>query len=95
MCRRQSVPGLIPELAGQRCGPDLRVTVHGSDLRSWPGAGVLQLGLNAIPKLNVDDGLMLPVPDICFVPDLAYIDGIAEQRVDLAAGEWIATLSPP
>ncbi len=37
--------------------------------------------LNAIPQLDVDDGLMLPVPDIGFVPDLRDIDGIAEQRV--------------
>lgn len=38
---------------------------------------------------------MLPVPDVCFVPDLPDVDGIAEQRVDLAAGEWITTLGPP
>ena len=94
MGRRQSVTGFVPEFSGKRCGPGFGASACRSDPRSWPNAGVLQLGLNFIPQFNVDDGLMLPVPDIGFVPDLADIDGIAESCVDLAAREWIAALGP-
>ncbi len=95
MCRRQSVSGLVPEFAGKRRGLGLGANACRSDPRPWPSAGVLQLGLNSIPQLNGDDGLVLPVPDMRLVPDLANVDGIAEQRVDLAAGERIAALGPP
>ncbi len=95
MCGRQSVPGFIPELTGKRRGSDLRATARGPGPRSWPNAGILQLGLNAISQLHVNDGLVLPVPDIGFVPDLADVDGITKQRVDLTARERSTALGPP
>jgi len=38
---------------------------------------------------------MLTVPDLCFVADLADVDRVAQERIDLAARERIATLDPP
>ena len=37
------------------------------------------------PKRDADDGIMLTVPDHGLVPDLADVDRIAQQGVNLAA----------
>ena len=85
MRRRQSVSGFVPEFAGKLCSPSLRAIARGPDPRPWSHAGVLQFGLNPRPQLVFNYGVMLPNPDVGLVPDLANIDRIAEQCVDLAA----------
>ena len=53
----------------------------------------VQLFLYCVPGLAIDDGFVLPGVALAFVDDIADIDGVGQQLVDMAAGEGFTTTS--
>ena len=83
VARRQPVPGLVEELAGQRG------TGCAALRRASPrfGSPCLQLRLDRVPELRSDDRWMLALVDTPLVPDAAGVERIGQQAVEVSATE--------
>lgn len=92
--RRQPITGVVAELAGQKgdATPARMIPITFSAPRAR--AGVRELRLDPVPQGLAEDGRMLAVPDPGLVADLADVDRVAQERVDLAARERCAALNP-
>ena len=83
MARRQPVPGLIEELAGERGGSRKALGC------AFPrfGSPCLQLRLDRAPELGSDDRWMLARVDPAAVPAAAGVERIGQQAVEVPAAE--------
>ena len=85
---RKPVAGLVEDQTGQDAG---RAEV----LRCAACNGVVgQECLNRVPGLAIDDCLMQSGIGLTFVGNLADVDGIGQQLVEVPARERLATLNP-
>src|SRR4051794_27883548 len=90
MGRCETVAGFIIEEPGQEtrsarsCLPFL-----------WIG----QFLLDAVPQGSIDDGFVLARPGLALMLNIAGIDGVGEQPIEMAAGErlspCLASSAPP
>ena len=79
-----SVAGLVEHDASQKM--DIGVVGLGPS----PGCLCCKKGLHLIERLVLDDRLMFAVIELVAVPDLADVDGVGEQVIEIAASERLA-----
>ena len=76
-----TIAGFIEQDAGQQTFPTARCFHF--DLI------VLQLLLYRVPDIAPDDGLMLTGPGLALMVNIAGVDGIGEEPVQMPPGEWL------
>ena len=92
---RETISGLIEDLALQdtMCGKrsDIQVLASTSRLCTY----LLEFGLDLLPNLSRDDGLMLAWVCFVFMSDVSLVDRIGQHVVDLSARQWRSSCLPP